>query len=59
MPDNLKIRQPEDPTKVNVNQAWEVEFRCKEWNVTPAKLKEAVKAVGPSVAKVKTYLGVK
>lgn len=59
MPDNLKIRQPEDPTKVNVNESWEVDYWTKKWSVTPAKLKEAVKAVGPLVAKVKQYLGVK
>lgn len=57
MPDNLKIRQPQDPTKVNIHEAWEVEYWCKKWNITPEKLKEAVKTVGTSVEKVKTYLG--
>ncbi|MBI3130471.1 MAG: DUF3606 domain-containing protein [Acidobacteria bacterium] len=57
MTDNLKIRQPEDPTKVNVNESWELDYWTKKFNVSPAKLKEAVKAVGPLVVRVKQYLG--
>lgn len=57
MADNLKIREPEDRTKINVNEAWELEYWTKEFKVSADKLRAAVKAVGPSVAKVKVHLG--
>lgn len=59
MSDNLKIKRPADATKINVNEAWEVSYWCKELNVSEAKLKEAVKAVGVMVKDVKKYLGIK
>ncbi|WP_368639454.1 DUF3606 domain-containing protein [Castellaniella ginsengisoli] len=55
--DNLKIRQPQDPKQINLNEPWEVRGWCKTLGVTEAKLKEAVKAVGTQVAAVKKYLG--
>ena len=58
MPDNLKIRQPQDPTKINVHESWELEYWSKKFGVSQARLTQAVQAVGPSVAKVKQYLGV-
>lgn len=57
MADNLKIREPQDRTKINVNETWELEYWTKKFNVSAEKLKTAVKAVGPSVAKVKVHLG--
>jgi hypothetical protein len=56
MPDNLKIREPEDRTKINIHEAWEVEYWSKKFGVSAAKLKEAVQKVGVSVEKVKAYL---
>lgn len=57
MSDNLQKKRPQDASKVNVHEAWEVAYWCKEFGVTESKLKEAVKAVGVSAAAVKKYLG--
>lgn len=57
MADNLQNRGPQDDARVNVNQAWEVAYWTKKFNVTEAKLREAVKAVGVMVVDVKKYLG--
>jgi len=57
MSDDLSKKRPQDATKVNVHEPWELEYWCKHFNVTPAKLKEAVKAVGVMVTEVKRYLG--
>jgi len=56
MSDNLTIRQPQDPKKINVHEAWELKHWCKELGVTPQQLKDAVKAGGPSVSAVKKHL---
>lgn len=56
MPDNTKIRQPQDPKKINVNQAWEVEYWCDVLGCTESELKAAVKKVGPMVVDVKREL---
>jgi hypothetical protein len=58
MSDNLKIRQPQDPTKINVHESWELDYWSKKFGVSKDKLVQAVDAVGPLVAKVKQHLGV-
>jgi len=40
-----------------VNEAWELEYWSKELGVTKEQLKEAVRAIGTSIASVKRYLG--
>ena len=57
MPDDLTRRKPEDPTKINVNQSWEIEYWTKRLGVTEQQLRTAVKNVGPLVKDVKRYLG--
>lgn len=57
MSDDLSKRRPQDATKVNVNESWELNYWSKEFGVTKERLKEAVKAVGTSVTAVKRYLG--
>ncbi|EMQ2876046.1 DUF3606 domain-containing protein [Vibrio navarrensis] len=57
MPDNLKRTQPEDPKKINLGQAWEVDYWTKALGVSEARLRQAVKAVGVMVSDVKIYLG--
>ncbi|WP_276964388.1 DUF3606 domain-containing protein [Chryseobacterium sp.] len=52
MSDDLSKRRPQDATKINVNESWELEL-----GVTKELLKEAVRAVGTSVEDVKRYLG--
>ncbi len=57
MSDNLKINQPEDPTKINVNQQWEIDFWTKTLGVSEMQFRNAVRVVGPLVKEVKKYLG--
>lgn len=57
MADNLKRKAPEDPTKINMNQAWEVEYWTDKLGVTKLKLQQAVDEVGVMVADVKKHLG--
>lgn len=56
MSDDLSKRRPQDATKVNVNETWELEQWSKKFGVTKEKLKEAVKAAGTSAAAVQKYL---
>jgi hypothetical protein len=56
MSDDLKNRGPADRAKVNVNEAWEVQWWTKSLGCTEAQLKAAVKAVGTSVAAVRVHL---
>lgn len=57
MSDNLGKRRPQDATKVNVNESWELNYWSEKFGVTKERLKEAVKAVGTSADAVKKYLG--
>jgi Protein of unknown function (DUF3606) len=56
MPDNLKIRQPQDPQKININEPWEVDYWTKALGVTEQKLRKAVGEVGPMVVNVRAWL---
>jgi len=57
MSDDLSKKRPQDATKVNVNESWELEYWSKKFSVTKDQLKNAVKAVGVSSAAVQKYLG--
>lgn len=57
MPDNLNIKQPQDPKKINIHEQWELNYWTKKFGVSETKLKEAVKAVGVQVSDVEKYLG--
>ncbi|ENB4188284.1 MULTISPECIES: DUF3606 domain-containing protein [Stenotrophomonas] len=54
---DLSKRGPPDGIRINVNEAWELRDWSKHFNVTPAKLKEAVAAVGVMTKDVKRHLG--
>jgi hypothetical protein len=54
--DNLQIKEPADGSRINLHEPYEVNYWCKKFNCTVAKLKEAVQAVGVSAAKVKEHL---
>lgn len=58
MPDNLKIKQPQDPQKINVNEPWELTYWTKELGVSEDELKASVKAVGVQVTDIKKYLNI-
>jgi Protein of unknown function (DUF3606) len=57
MPDNLHIRRPQDPTKINVHESWEVQYWTHKWGVSRAQIEAAVRAVGTGTAAVARYLG--
>jgi hypothetical protein len=54
--DNLKNRGPADRSRVNVTEAWEREYWCKEFGCTETQLRAAVKAVGVMADKVRAHL---
>ena len=56
MADDLTKLRPQDATKINVHEPWELAYWCETLGVSPQQLKDAVKAVGTSVAAVKKYL---
>ncbi|RMV27326.1 hypothetical protein ALP12_200152 [Pseudomonas savastanoi pv. phaseolicola] len=57
MSDDLTNKGPKDRTRVNTSEDWEVKYWTKEFGVTEAELKAAVKAVGPMVVDVRKKLG--
>lgn len=56
MSDNLKDKGPQDRSRVNVNEPWELRYWSEKFNVSHDRLKEAVKNVGVSAVKVQEYL---
>ena len=56
MPDDLNKKRPLDATRVNINEAWEIQYWCNKFGCTEMKLREAVRVVGTSVAEVEKYL---
>ncbi|MFD1839097.1 DUF3606 domain-containing protein [Paracidovorax cattleyae] len=56
MADNLQNRGPQDRSRVNVNEPWEVDYWTKEFGCTETQLRAAVKAVGVMVADVRRHL---
>ncbi len=51
--DNMKKKRLD--ARLVSAQPWEIRYWCKRLGVSPERLREAVKAVGRSVAKVKRY----
>jgi hypothetical protein len=57
MGDDRTKRGPADRSRINVGEDYEVEYWTDDLGVTRDRLREAVKAVGPSVEAVREYLG--
>lgn len=57
MPDNPKLTGKADDTRISLSQEHEVYYWIQKFDVSEAKLRTAVQAVGPMVADVKRYLG--
>jgi len=57
MSDDLHKRRPQDASKINVHEDWEVRYWCKALGCSEAELKAAVKAVGVSTSAVRRYFG--
>ena len=56
MSDDLTKRRPQDASKVNVHEPYEVNWWCHEFGCTKAQLIAAVNAVGVMADKVRQYL---
>lgn len=56
MVDNTKRGGPPDSRRINIDQEYEVRYWASELNVSPEKLRDAVKAVGTSAEAVRKYL---
>ena len=56
MPDNLTQRGPQDRSRINVHEPWEVRCWCQHFGCTEQQLRNAVTAVGVSVSAVTQHL---
>jgi Protein of unknown function (DUF3606) len=52
MADDKSKTRPQDSSKVNVNEDYEVQYWTKKFGCTPQQLKDAVKKVGTGAAAV-------
>jgi len=59
MPDNRSLRQPQDGSRVNVNEDYEVQYWTKKFDCSKEELVRAVNAVGVSAEKVEQFLSKK
>lgn len=57
MADNLQSAGPQDRSRINVHEEWEVRYWTQELGVSKEKLAEIVKEVGPSVSAVRKRIG--
>ena len=57
MADDLKKKFPQDASKINIHEPWEVDYWCRALGVTKDQLVAAVKAVGVSATAVRQHLG--
>ena len=57
MPDDKSNRGSADRSRINIHEAYEVEYWTKHFGITREKLIEAVKSVGAMAKDVKAYLG--
>jgi hypothetical protein len=56
MPDDKNRKGPEDPNKINLNQAYEVAYWTKELGIDEARLRRAVREAGVMVVQVRAWL---
>jgi hypothetical protein len=56
MSDDVRNRGPEDRSRINVNEPWELKYWSKTLGVTPDRLKEVVQKVGTRTEDVEQYL---
>lgn len=55
--DDLTKLRPQDSSKVNVHEDWELRYWTKTLGVSADQLRAAVRAVGVSAAAVRRHLG--
>ena len=56
MVDDPKIRGPQDRSRVNIEQDYEVQYWTQEFGVTEEQLRAAVRRMGPSADKLREHL---
>jgi len=56
MSDDVRKRVPEDRSRINVNEPWELKYWSKTLGVTPDRLKEVIRQVGTRTEDVEQYL---
>lgn len=56
MPDDPNKRGPQDRSRINVNEPWELRYWSEKLGVTADQLTEAVRQVGPNVEAVEQHL---
>jgi hypothetical protein len=56
MVDDLTNRGPQDRSRVNVNEDWELRYWCRTFGCTEQQLRDAVRKVGVSVEAVRREL---
>jgi hypothetical protein len=59
MSDNLKRRRPQDSSRINLNQAYEVGYWTQILGITENELRRIVNEVGNDVEAVKTRIRLK
>ena len=59
MTDDTTKKRPQDSAQINIHEDYEVRYWTNALGVTSAKLKEAVKKVGPMIADVRKELAKK
>ncbi|MBF8753753.1 DUF3606 domain-containing protein [Pseudomonas guariconensis] len=57
MADDLSNRGPQDRSRINIEESWEVRYWSQKFGVSEQQLKDAVKAVGQSAEAVQKQLG--
>ena len=57
MPDDKTKTRPQDASRINVHERYEVEYWSKKFGLTPDQLKAAVAKVGVSVKAVQKEIG--
>ena len=56
MADDLNKRGPQDRSRINTAEQWELTYWSERLGVSPDQIKEAVKEVGTNVDAVENYL---
>ncbi len=56
MPDDLSKRRPQDASRINIHEPYEVRWWTHALGCTEQQLKDAVRQVGTSAQAVRNYL---
>jgi hypothetical protein len=57
MADNKDLKGPQDSSRINMNEDYEVQYWTNKFSCSKLELQDAVTSVGNSAQKVEEYLG--